>query len=350
MVQYHIGVDLHLEVAQIAVVDASGELVHEARVEIPDLPAGRAMLDRLAPYLEAGRLAVEALGCNRWFVDECHVRGWDVLVANATKLQLKRDGRKTDRRDAREIARRLFLGDLDRCARTYYPTQAEYAHRKLLRTRHGQVEKRTCAELEIHAILTAYKLRSPAKQLRSRESIRWLRSVALPHPDLRVVLDVLIEDLVSAMARIRVLSKAVAAAARSVPAARLLEEALPSVASQTSLTLICELGDVKRFSGARAVASFAGLVPRVTASADTSHHGKLTKHGNPELRWILGQLAVRLLSRDPVVKAWGARMRRRLHKNKVRVALARRLLIGIWVMLSRGEVFSMERCLGARAA
>ena len=105
-----------------------------------------------------------------------------------------------------------------------------------------------------------------------------------------------------------------------------------------------------RFRTARAVASFAGLVPRVTASADTSHHGKVTKQGNSELRWILGQLAVRLLSRDPVAKAWGARMRRRVHKNKVRVALARRLLIGIWVMLSRGEVFSMERCLGARAA
>lgn len=350
MVQYHVGVDLHKTVAQIAVIDASGELVHEARVPLPDLSAGEAMLDGLAPYLKEGRLAVEALGCNRWFVDSCQTRGWDVLVANAAKLQLKRDGRKTDRRDAREIARRLFLGDLHRSARTYYPTTTEYAHRKLLRTRHAQVEKRTHTELEIHALLSAYKLVPPKKQIRSRVSIKWLREVALAHADLRVVLDVLVEDLVSVMARIRALTKAVKAAAESVPAAQSLADTLPSVASQTSLTLICELGDVKRFHTARAVASFAGLVPRVTASADTSHHGKVTKHGNPELRWILGQLAVRLLSRDPVAKAWGARMRRRVHKNKVRVALARRLLIGIWVMLSRGEVFSMERCLGARAA
>ena len=350
MVEYHVGVDLHLNVAQIAVVDGSGELVHEARVEIPDLPAGEAMLDGLAPFLKEGRLAVEALGCNRWFVDRCQARGWDVLVANAAKLQLKREGRKTDRRDAREIARRLYLGDLHRNARTYYPTQTEFAHRKLLRTRHNQVEKRTQTELEIYAILRAFKLVPPKKLLRSRASIAWLRSVELPHPDLRVTLDVLIEDLVSVKKRIYVLDKAVTAAAKSVAEARLLEETLPSVASQTSLTLICELGDVKRFNDSRAIASFAGLVPRVTASADTSHHGKMTKHGNPELRWILGQLAVRLLSRDPVVKAWGARMRRRVHKNKVRVALARRLLVGIWVMLSRGEVFSMERCLGARAA
>ena len=28
------------------------------------------------------------------------------------------------------------------------------------------------------------------------------------------------------------------------------------------------------------------------------------------------------------------------------MALARRLLVGIWVTLGRGEVFSLERCLG----
>ena len=37
---------------------------------------------------------------------------------------------------------------------------------------------------------------------------------------------------------------------------------------------------------------------------------------------------------------------RRMHKNKVRTTLARRLLVGIYVVLARGEVFSLERCLG----
>jgi len=35
-----------------------------------------------------------------------------------------------------------------------------------------------------------------------------------------------------------------------------------------------------------------------------------------------------------------------MHKNKVRMALARRLLIGVYKMLRTGEAFSMERCLG----
>jgi hypothetical protein len=50
-----------------------------------------------------------------------------------------------------------------------------------------------------------------------------------------------------------------------------------------------------------------------------------------------------------VAKAWAERQRSRLTKNKRRTALARRLLVGVYRMLSRGEVFSLQRCLGVRA-
>ena len=121
---------------------------------------------------------------------------------------------------------------------------------------------------------------------------------------------------------------------------------IPQVGAQTALTLVAELGDTHRFRNARAVASYGGLVPRVANSADTRHHGRITKKGNKELRWVLNQAAVRLLGTHPVFQRWAAPLLRRMHKNKVRTTLARRLLIGVYVVLSRGEVFSMERCLG----
>ena len=89
-----------------------------------------------------------------------------------------------------------------------------------------------------------------------------------------------------------------------------------------------------------------GLVPKVAQSADKAHHGRLTRQGNSELRWILSQWAVRLLTSNPLVQPWAREMRRRMHKNKVRMALARRLLVGVWAMLTRGEVFDLRRCLG----
>ena len=89
-----------------------------------------------------------------------------------------------------------------------------------------------------------------------------------------------------------------------------------------ALTIVAELGDVSRFKNARAAASYAGLVPRVSESADKSHHGRITKRGNPELRWILSQCAVRLMAQNDVVKTWAEPLLRRMHRNKVRIALS----------------------------
>jgi hypothetical protein len=50
------------------------------------------------------RVAVEALGLNRWFVNARREAGIDVLVCDARRLGLRKLGRKTDWRDAQEIA------------------------------------------------------------------------------------------------------------------------------------------------------------------------------------------------------------------------------------------------------
>ncbi len=121
--------------------------------------------------------------------------------------------------------------------------------------------------------------------------------------------------------------------------------ASPGLCTNAATTLVVELGDLQRFRNSKAVASYAGLVPRVANSADKTHHGRITKRGNRELRWILSEWAVRLLSFNATAKEWAKPLLLRMHRNKVRMALARRLLVGIYIMLTRGEVFSLERCL-----
>lgn len=74
---------------------------------------------------------------NRWFVNACSANGLDVVVVDATKMGLRMLGKKTDRRDAYELARRLRLGDIDRNAATYFAEEKEFAGRKLVRTRHA---------------------------------------------------------------------------------------------------------------------------------------------------------------------------------------------------------------------
>lgn len=345
MTQYCVGIDLHKSVAQVCVTDEAGHVVAERRLCV-DRDGGAGLLGFLAEWGDGARYVVEAVGMNRWLVNACREAGLDIVVADPVKLGLKTLCKKTDRKDAREMARRLRLGDLDRFATTYYPSDEEYGVRKLVRVRHGLVQVRQELVNQIRALLNAYLVRPPASRLWLRRGLAWLDACELPTEALTACVRALGAVLASTQAQIAGLNARIEAVGRRA-SVRPLVAALPNVAAQTAVTILFELGDVRRFRSARAAAAYAGLVPRVAQSADTSHHGRLTKRGSRELRWTLSQWAVRLMATNAHVKAWAEPRLRRAHKNKVRIALARRLLVGVYIMLRRGEVFDLERCLAA---
>ncbi|MEO7206920.1 MAG: transposase [Steroidobacteraceae bacterium] len=53
-----------------------------------------------------------------------------------------------------------------------------------------------------------------------------------------------------------------------------------------AVTVVAELGDLKRFAHARELMSFLGLVPSEHTSGETRHLGKITKTGNGHVRRI----------------------------------------------------------------
>lgn len=346
MTTSYIGIDLHRTVIQICVLDDHGTLQAEERIRYQSLEEGLRAVAFVQRYGPDCRVAVEALGLNRWFVNECRKESLEVLVCDPRKLDLKKLGKKTDRRDAREIARRLWLGDLDRMARTYYPSDTEYGRRKLLRVRHRIVQMRQQTINQLRGMLNAYQIAAPRAVLYTRPSRERLAAVQFPVPELQQSFAALLAVLEGLQQQIDGLNRRVRKLLREESDVAVLATELPGIGAQSAATLLAELGDAKRFANARAVAAYAGLVPRVNQSADKAHHGRMTKQGNSELRWILSQWAVRLIKDDPDVRAWAQTLRRRVHKNKARMALARRLLVGVWIMLTRGEVFDLSRCLG----
>jgi transposase len=105
---HFIGIDLHKTVIQVCVLDERGELSEEFRLRVETPEDGQEAIRRLSRWRATGRFVVEALGLNRWFVNGCQAAGLSLTVADAAKLGLKHLGKKTDRRDAQELARRLF--------------------------------------------------------------------------------------------------------------------------------------------------------------------------------------------------------------------------------------------------
>ena len=72
------------------------------------------------------------------------------------------------------------------------------------------------------------------------------------------------------------------------------------------LLIRAEIGDIRRFPTPGHLASYAGLVPRVDASAGRVRYGRITRRGSPWLRWALVEAAMHGAEADRSRLAAGA--------------------------------------------
>jgi transposase len=133
-------------------------------------------------------------------------------------------------------------------------------------------------------------------------------------------------------AHITGLDARIADAARAHPGARLLLTH-PGVGALTALATVLVLGPAARFPGSKHVVSYVGLAPAVSASADTCHLGQITKQGSALLRWVLGQAAPLAARADDDLHRLYRTLIHRRGRPKARVAVARKLLVRLFIMI-----------------
>jgi transposase len=93
------------------------------------------------------------------------------------------------------------------------------------------------------------------------------------------------------------------------------------------------LGPVARFPTGKHVVSDIGLAPSVDASADKYRLGHVTKQGNALLRYVLGQAGQVASRTDPDLRRLSSAIRHRHGRAKAKVAVARKLLVRLYIML-----------------
>jgi transposase len=94
------------------------------------------------------------------------------------------------------------------------------------------------------------------------------------------------------------------------------------------------------------VKAYWGLTPSVRDSGDTKgHRGHITKSGSTIARWLLAQITLHVLRRDPVMKKWYKPIRARRGSNIARVAVMRRLSVIIRNMLVQKQTYTESRAL-----
>jgi transposase len=318
MEREYIGIDLHKQFFQACAVDSTGVRQWEGR--FPRTEGGVTLLR--ARCAATTVIAVEATGPTWAFVDALVPTGATVCVVDPRKTKLKAGvAAKTDRLDARRLADAVRRESV---VSIYVPTPAVRELRELCRARHQVIRLRSRVSQMIRALLLRSGVADvPVRRVFSARGLAWLEQVTLPTAA-GASLQQLRRVLTGIQAEAFLAEQRVAAAAAADPIARALD-ALVGFGPVLALTIRAEVGDITRFAHGPTLASYAGLVPRVDASADRYRTGRITKEGSPWLRWALVEAAMHAIRRPDAVGRWARQLAVRKGGAKARVALARRL-------------------------
>jgi transposase len=329
-----IGCDLHTRTQQIAMLDTeTGELV-EKRLEHESGEAKRFYEELKEPAL----VGMESTGYALWFAALLAELGHELVVGDAAKIRaMEPRKQKHDRRDAAHLLNLLVRGDFPRL---WLPSVEERDVRVLLEHRHQLVELRTRAKNGLQAIALNYGL--------ARRTRLWTErgQAELQKLPLREGMARRREDLLRLLAQldswIHELDQRLKREAEQREEARRLMTH-PGVGPLTALGTVLVLGPVERFPDARHVTSYVGLIPQEESSGGRQRFGHLTKQGNRLLRFLLVEAAQSASRLDPGLRRGYRRLAFRKGHALAKVAVARKLLIRLYIML-RDQIDYAEFC------
>jgi transposase len=319
----YVGVDVHEQESQLAVLEKDGSLLLEERVATKDL-------HKFLSSLPGEKyVAIESVGFIHPIYDKLSsIQGCTVSVANPNKLRLiSQSSTKNDRNDAK------ILGDLLRT--NYLPA----AHMRDEETR----EKLFVVNDRVTYGLRRGQLTGTIRWLLKRRGIevdapfsedgrKRLRELRLQEIEIRLnelelvestieTLDGQIRDIVSKDGRARLL------------------DTIPGVEPYTALFLACTLDDIDRFPDSKHACAYLGVVPWLDESADVSHLGHITKKGDKWLRRNLVECARVAVRKDPHLNEFHTRLSHKRGEKKALIAVARKLVSYAYWMLKRNITY-----------
>jgi transposase len=319
----YVGIDWAYRRAAWCALSEGGAISQEGAVPADEDGLGKLVL-ALGTEVKA---CVEMMSGAIWVRDRLEAAGWRVQVAHARKVRdVAPLACKTDKVDARvlaELCRRDLVPEL------WIPSLDDRALRERLRRRMHLVRMRASAMNRIFGLLTQFGLRL---------SLERLRSIA----EALAVIDLL-------DGRIAPLEAELGPLARADPRVLLLTT-IPGIGELLGLTLASEIGDVARFSTPRKLIGYAGLAPRVNQSGDRSRTGALSKAGSRTLRWAAVEAAQHAWRPSNPWHRLYSGLAQRQGKNPAKAAVARKILIASWHVLSRQQPFKPSRPRGGDQA
>ena len=348
-----IGIDLAKAESQLALLDASGKQIHcirfaSTRENFAKLAAELSPLDAVA--MEA---TTNAFSIARILLPS----GARVVISDPLKTKVIATAKvKTDKIDARVLAELLRV---DYLPTVWLPDLDTEQLRHLMSDRQSLVDRRTELKNRLHAVLHRELLTLERSDLFGNSGQQALAAL-LNDPSLnemeRYRLQTTLAEIQHTNAEIESCEKRLAAFICQRP--KLLSQ-LDILVSITGISLVvgagllAAIGDIKRFSSADKVAAYFGLVPSTYQSGNAkAFHGRITKQGRAQARWLLIEAAQHLKSAPSPLRALYDRIARKRGHNVAVVAVARKLAELVWHLLTKGEdyLYAMPRLTDEKRA
>jgi transposase len=330
-----VGLDVHLDFCEVAIVE-DGEVRSAGRVETKperlELFAGSLCPD--------DRVALEVTG-NAWEIArilEPHVAA--VLVVSPSDTTIRQARAKTDRLDARTLARLLAAGSLDG---VWMPDEATWVMRRRLSRRSQLVWARSRAKNQVHAVLMRQLVgRAPFSDVFGIKGRAWLRGLELAFEE-RETVDSALRQIEFLDSEIATVERLIAQAAlQSGEVKRLMS--VPGVNVIVASTFMAAVGDIHRFKNPRKLVGYLGLDPRVRQSGPgPATHGHISKQGSTRARHALVEACWTTVRQPGPLHAFYQRVRGRRGHSVAIVAAARKLACLFWCLLTREQDYAYQQ-------
>jgi len=288
----HVGLDVHGETIAAAVAREDGsELEFGVIANRPE--AVRRLIKRLGP-VEKLRVCYEAGPCGYVLYWQLTGLGVDCqVVAPSLMPQKPGDRVKTDRRDAKKLARMYRAGLL---TAVWVPEADDEALRDLVRAREAAKKDELRARHRLGKFLLRRGCRAPqGVEAWTKRHWQWLGSLRWEHTAQEVVFTDYQHEVDHAGQRLLRLERAIDEAVERVPASKraVIEglQALRGVSKVTAVTVYSEVGELSRFARPKLMMGYTGMVSSEHSSARRIRRGAITKTGNAHLRRVLVQAA-----------------------------------------------------------
>lgn len=325
----YIGVDLHTTQITVCYLKDEGELsIRKYQlIEIEKF---------VSDLAETDEIAVEATCNTRWFREQVAKKVSRVVLVNPRQFEVvKNSCKKTDKNDAINLARFLKA---DLLPEVRVKREEAEKVQSLVNTRTKLVRLKTSLINKIHALFVSNGRKLKKTSLSSEKGLDKVMQEIWSEVE-RIELEIIIEQIRSLKQSIKKLDKAIDAEATKLKGFENLKT-ISGIGSLSAGILLAVIGEVKDFSSADKLASYFGIVPRVSNSNETINHGRITKRGSKTGRTTLVQCSLAAIKKNEYLKKYYEQVKARRGHGKAKIALARKYLGIIYNTLTNNWVFA----------